>query len=101
MFADVKAAYEQAARDIHASVIIPSGEMMQRLIKNGFAPVHRDTFHAHFGYGRYALAALWFDLLTGCDVRGNAFRALDVPSESVDFALIQRLAHELADEYRA
>ena len=101
MFADVKAAYEQAARDIHAAGIIPSGEMMQRLIKNGFAPVHRDTFHAHFGYGRYALAALWFDLLTGCDVRGNAFRALDVPSESVDFALIQRLAHELADEYRA
>lgn len=101
MFADVKAAYEQAARDIHASGIIPSGEMMQRLIKNGFAPVHRDTFHAHFGYGRYALAALWFDLLTGCDVRGNAFRALDVPSEGVDFALIQRLAHELANEYRA
>lgn len=100
MYHDVKAAYRQAAADIGAAGIIPDGEMMQRLIRNGFSPVHRDTFHADLGYGRYALGALWFDLLTGHSVVGNTFRALDVPSDSVDFTLIQRIAHELADEYR-
>lgn len=99
MYKDVRTSYERAALDIHAR-IIPSGEMMQRLIQNGFAPVHRDTFHAHLGFGRYAIAALWFDLLTGCSVEGNTFRALDVPSDNVDFTRIQQLAHALADEYR-
>lgn len=99
MYNDVKAAYEQAARAVNAR-IIPSGEMMQRLLQNGFDRVHRDTFHAHLGFGRYALGALWFDLLSGHSVEGNAFRALDVPSDDVDFPLIQRLAHQLANEYR-
>ena len=100
MFRDVKASYDKAAAEIKADGIIPSGELFQRMLKNGFDTVHRDTFHAHLGYGRYALAALWYDLLTGNDVRGNTFRDLDVPSDGVDFELIQKLAHELADEYR-
>lgn len=100
MFRDVEAAYAEAARAIHADGIIPSGMLFQRMLRAGFTRIHRDTFHADLGFGRYALAALWFDLLTGRSVTGNPFRALDVPSDDVDFPLIQRLAHELADEVR-
>lgn len=100
MFRDVQSAYAQAAADIHADGVLPSGEMFQRLIRQGLSPVHRDGFHAELGKGRYALGALWYDLLTGRTVEGNAFRDLDVPMPEEQFPVIQRLAHELADEYR-
>lgn len=99
MFRDVEAAYDRAAKDVQAAGIIPSGALFQRMLKNGFDTVHRDTFHAHLGYGRYALGALWYEMLTGNNVEGNAFRQLDVPSEDVDFAKLQRLVHETATEY--
>jgi hypothetical protein len=35
MFADLKSAYEQAAKDIGNVEIIPSGETFQNLIKSG------------------------------------------------------------------
>ena len=46
------------------------------------------------------MGALWYDLLTGRTVEGNAFRDLDVLMPEEQFLVIQRLAHELADEYR-
>ena len=100
MYRDVKAAYEKAAATVNAYGIIPDGELMQRLIKNGFSPVHRDTFHAGFGIPRYAMSALWYEMLVGKSVVGNSFRALDVPSDGVDFDLVQRIVHELAEESR-
>lgn len=100
MFRDVKASYEKAAAAVNAAGLLPSGELMQRLIKNGFSPVHRDSFHAGLGIPRYAMGALWYELLTGKTVVGNTFRALDVPTDGADFDLVQRIVHELAEEYR-
>lgn len=100
MFLDVQAAYEQAARDIRAEGILPSGEMLQCLLAQGISPVHRDTFHAELGIGRYALGALWFEVLTGKSVVGNSFRKLDAPAPEETILRVQRLAHGLAARYR-
>ncbi len=78
MFAAVEAAYNKAAETISADGIIPSGKAMLTLSKAGL-PVHRDTYHANFGYGRYLLALVWFKYLTGRDITENTFNDFDVP----------------------
>ena len=53
--------------------------MMYKLHESGIEKVHRDTFHASFGVGRYALALLWMRMLCGVNVTGNSFSDFDVP----------------------
>ena len=77
MYNDVKASYEKAAKAIDADCIIPSGEFFQKLIAAGVEKVHRDTFHASLGIGRYALGLLWYAMLTGKDVKSNMFSDFD------------------------
>ena len=77
MTADVLAAYDRAAQDIGAHAVIPSGALMAQMLANGMEKVHRDTFHARLGVGRYALALLWYGVLTGKDVSADAFDDFD------------------------
>ncbi|MBQ4528478.1 MAG: DUF4886 domain-containing protein [Clostridia bacterium] len=79
MFADIEKSYKTAAEAIGADGVIPCGEVMQRLSKAGIAPVHRDTFHAHYGVSRYAMALLWYAVLAGMDVSDNTYTDFDVP----------------------
>ena len=76
MYNDLHDAYQKAAKDVGADKVIPSGTMFHELIGKGFA-VHRDSLHASYGMGRYALALLWFHVLTGKDVTDNTFNAFD------------------------
>lgn len=78
MFAQVEKAYEKAYEMISADGLIPAGKAMLQLSKTGL-PVHRDTFHANLGYGRYLLALVWFKFLTGRDITDNDFNDFDVP----------------------
>lgn len=41
--------------------------------------MHRDTFHASRGAGRYLLALAWYKTLTGNDITNNKFNDLDEP----------------------
>ena len=77
MFKDIKKAYSKAAKDIDADFIIPSGELFQKLILSGIEKVHRDTYHATYGLGRYALGLLWYKALTKSDITNNTFSAFD------------------------
>ncbi|MBO5918514.1 MAG: DUF4886 domain-containing protein [Oscillospiraceae bacterium] len=77
MFADLQAAYQMLCRRVDAVGIIPSGQLFQQLLANGFETVHRDTYHATRGAGRYALGLLWYRMLTGADVTGNSFCDFD------------------------
>ena len=77
MYEDIKKAYKQAFEDTKANMMIPSGELFQQLLKNGIPMVHRDTFHASYGLGRYALGLLWYSVLTGNDIKDNSFRDFD------------------------
>lgn len=77
MFEKLHAAYAKAAKDIDADMIIPSGELFQKLLEAGITDLHRDTFHATLGLGRYALALLWYKKLTGNSVINNSFNDFD------------------------
>lgn len=77
MLGDVVAAYAQFAARIRADGVIPSGEMLAALLQNGVPRVHRDTFHASLGVGRYALGLLWYHTLTGKSVAAIPFRDFD------------------------
>lgn len=88
MFNDVKSSYEKAVKDIDADFTIPSGELFQNLIASGIKKVHRDTFHASYGIGRYALGLLWYVFLTGNDVTNNTFLDFD---EDIDGEQIKKI----------
>ncbi len=64
MFCAVEKAYAQAAAQIGADGIIPSGRLMLALSEK-IGAVHRDTFHASLGAGRFALGLLWYKVLSG------------------------------------
>lgn len=77
MYNDLKKSYKKAAADIKADFIIPSGELFQNLIEAGMGKLHRDTYHASLGGGRYALGLLWYKVLSGNNVTDNEFSGFD------------------------
>lgn len=79
MFAEVEKAYETAAGLIDADGIIPAGKAMLTAAQTGIEKIHRDTYHASLGAGRYLLALCWFKYLTGRDITDNGFDGFDVP----------------------
>jgi hypothetical protein len=79
MLAKIVESYNKAAEEIGADGIIRSGEMMYKLSQSGIDKVHRDTFHASFGAGRYALSLLWLRTLCKVSVTGNSFADFDAP----------------------
>ena len=100
MFASVKESYAKAAELIGADGIIPSGEVAERLTALGIEKVHRDGFHIDFGVGRYALALIWLEILTGKSAEGNSFRSFDVEVTEEQVSMAQRAAHEIASLYK-
>lgn len=88
MLNDIVDSYAKAAKAIGAYKIIPSGQMFDMLLDSGIESVHRDTFHASLGLGRYALALLWLRALTGADITQNNFSQFDaeVSEEEIKIA---------------
>lgn len=77
MFAEVKRCYDKAARKIDADGILRCGEALQYALHHGAEKVHRDTFHAGLGLGRFILALVWYGYITGNDVRNVKFDRFD------------------------
>jgi hypothetical protein len=77
MTKDIIKAYDQAAKDINADGIIPSGELFSKLTEAGISQIHRDTFHASKGTGRYALGLLWYRIICNKSVMDNMFLDFD------------------------
>ncbi|MBQ8658068.1 MAG: DUF4886 domain-containing protein [Clostridia bacterium] len=77
MLENLSKAYENAALSIGADGIIPCGKVMYWAQKNGIKCVHRDSFHAAFGIGRYLLALTWYAFLTGNSIDENTFNDFD------------------------
>ncbi len=98
MFRDIKAAYGKAAEGISADLLIPSGEVFQELIAAG-EKVHRDTFHAGLGLGRYALGLLWYAVLTGREIEGNTFADFDEALTPEQVVLAKRCAAKIAEKH--
>lgn len=95
MFAAVQAAYAAAHAETGTDGVIPSGEMFANLLANGVEKIHRDTFHASYGLGRYALGLLWYKTLTGRAVSENPFAALDEAANAEEIALVKRYVDSL------
>ena len=79
MLEDIKRSYAAAANAIGADGIIPCGQAMFNATQMGIEKVHRDSFHATFGVGRYILALTWYKALTGKDITKDSFSELDRP----------------------
>ena len=100
MLGDIVKSYRKAAERIHADYIIPSGEVFGAILENGIEKIHRDTFHASLGLGRYALGLTWYKILTGNDILGNTFCDFDevIPAEQIMIA--KKCVHEVTGGYK-
>lgn len=99
MLCDIRKAYALASEAIGADGLIPSGELMARLLQNGIERVHRDTFHASRGVGRYALALLWYRMLTGKTVTDNTFCDFDEAILQSEIEIAKKSVEEIAAAY--
>ena len=99
MFNDIKKSYEKAAKAIDADLVIPSGELFQKLIASGIEKVHRDTFHATCGLGRYALGLLWYSILTGNDIKNNTFSDFDEEISKAEIETAKKCVEEISKSY--
>ena len=88
MLLAVREAYANAASAVMADGIIPSGDAMLAAVEGGIAKIHRDTFHASRGAGRYLLALTWYRALTGNDIWNNRFDDLDEPVDEFEREII-------------
>lgn len=95
MFSDIKASYEQAYKDIDAHGLIPCGEVFMKALENGVSKIHRDTYHAKYGIGRYALALTWFAYLTGKDPESVVFNEFDETVSEKEIDIVKRSAKEV------
>ncbi len=87
MLLDVEHAYGQAVQAISADGMIYSGRAMAKALELGVGAVHRDTFHASLGLGRYLLGLVWYQTLTGHPVQSIPCPNLDAPITQKEIAL--------------
>ncbi|MBQ9295610.1 MAG: DUF4886 domain-containing protein [Paludibacteraceae bacterium] len=80
-------------------VIIPCGTAVQlaRSTRLGDT-LCRDGYHLNYTYGRYTAAAVWYEMLTGNDVRRIKYRPDGMTR--VQRKLVQRAAHRAVRQYR-
>jgi len=100
MFADIKMSYAKAAMVLGGLRIIPSGEAFQKAIQSGISKIHRDTFHASLGVGRYILGAVWYEVLTGNKIVNNNFNDFDEPIESDLIIIAKKCVGNTVEEYK-
>lgn len=97
MYNGLERAYSQAASAIQAVGIIPSGKAMITAIDNGLGPIHRDTYHADLGVGRYMLGLVWYKSLTGKAAQ-NIFAEFDVEVEQERVLAVKHIAEQVAKQ---
>ena len=96
MLQDIVDACEKAACDIQADFVIPSGEVFGAMIESGIEKVHRDTYHASLGLGRYALGLTWYRCLTGRDITGIVCKEFDEEVSPQQIEIAQKCVSAVA-----
>ena len=87
MFENIKESYAKAAEEINADGTIPCGEVLFAAQKNGMEKVHRDTFHAGLGAGRFMLGLTWYKYLTGNGIDDIKYNYFDVPVTEEEYKI--------------
>ena len=95
MLCDIIKANDEVAQHIRADGIIRSGELFGLLRKNGFERLHRDTFHASLGVGRYALGLLWYRTLLNRQICENSFNNFDEPISENEIKKINQIIENI------
>lgn len=90
MYKGLAEAYDKAAKAVGAVGMIKNGEAMYKAYTLGLTNLHRDTYHASFGVGRYLLALNWYKALTGKDITSNSFEPFDEPITEEERKLVIR-----------
>lgn len=98
MFKAIEASYSKAADLIKADGIIPCGKAMLNATKLGIEKIHRDTFHASLGAGRYLLGLTWYKKLLGKDITGNDYDEFDVPVSQEEREIVIKAVNAAFDE---
>ena len=98
MFKAIETSYANAAELIKAEGIIPCGQAMFNATKFGIEKIHRDTYHAAFGAGRYLLGLTWYKKLLGKDITGNDYDELDVPVSQEEREIVIKAVNAAFDE---
>ncbi|MBR2341435.1 MAG: SGNH/GDSL hydrolase family protein [Clostridia bacterium] len=100
MLSDIEASYEKAAGRIKADGVIPCGRAMFNATKLGIEKIHRDTFHAALGVGRYLLGLTWCKALLGMDITDNDYDEFDVPVSEEERAIAIKAVNATFDNYK-
>lgn len=93
MYQAATAAYDEAAKKIGADGTIPSGLGMKLGVEAGLK-MHRDTFHASLGIGRYLLSLVWLETLTGLSALEDAYSYFDEPISREDLEKVRFASHK-------
>ena len=101
MFRDLEEAYKNAAEAVGADFIIPSGELFEKMIASGIKKLHRDTFHASLGLGRYALGLTWYKFLTSNAIENNTFNDFDEPISANQIEIVKKCVSLIFNNYKA
>lgn len=99
MFKDVKESYEKAFNATGVDLIIPSGEVFNSLIASGYEKLYRDTYHASYGLGRYAIGLLWYAVLTGNTIKDNTFSAFDEEVSHDEIDAVKKIVAQTCELY--
>ncbi|MBE6634504.1 MAG: DUF4886 domain-containing protein [Ruminococcaceae bacterium] len=86
--------YREAAKEIKADLLLPSGIAMHKLYLAIGDETYRDGFHCGLGVTRYMLGCLFFMALTGKTIDGNRFDDFDVEVSEERRLLAQQIAKE-------
>ena len=89
MLSDIVKVNSEIAALIEVEKIIRSGELFGVLAQKGIKEIHRDTFHASLGLGRYALGLLWYRTITQNQVSENRFCDFDKPISEEEIQIIK------------
>ena len=90
--------------------MIPFGDVIQYLrtipdfdYKNGGASLCRDGFHMDYVYGRYALAATWYELVLKGNILENKFIPKSVDETEVNedhLTILKQSVHKFMNSYK-
>lgn len=60
---------------------------LHELAKSEGVNIHRDTFHASLGLGRFILALVWYKYMTGNSIDNVSFNNFDEPVSEEEYKI--------------
>lgn len=95
MLEEIKKSYKKAKDAINACGIIPAGDLISALIKNGISSPHSDGHHLNGGAGQLAVGLLWYSYFTGDNPNDVILPDTDLPVTENEINIIRKSVAEV------